>query len=189
MADPAVGTDPKGEPKTDVAFTQEQVNAIVGKRVLEERGKFADYETLKGQAQKLAELEKANLSKEEKLQRELAEYQRKATDAEGRIATTAIRSEVLVKASQMGIVDPDAAYRLIDRAGIAYSEDGVKGVDEALEALVAAKPYLRGVAPTAPNLNPKGGAPAPVVTGLTQEEREYARKLGVPEADYLKAKQ
>ena len=185
MANPEVGTEPKVEP----TFSQEQVNAIAGKARLEERSKYQDYEDLKSKAAKFSEMEKAQLTKEEKAQRETAEWQRKATDAEGRIATTAIRSEVLVKASQKGIIDPDAAYRLIDRAGIAYSEDGVKGVDEALEALVAAKPYLRGVAPTAPNLNPKGGAPAPVVTGLTQEEREYARKLGVPEADYLKAKQ
>ena len=47
-------------------FTQEEVNAIVGKRVAEEKGKFADYEDLKAKAAKYDEAEEANKSELQK---------------------------------------------------------------------------------------------------------------------------
>ena len=47
-------------------FTQEEVNAIVGKRLAEEKGKFADYEALKAKAAKYDEAEEANKSELQK---------------------------------------------------------------------------------------------------------------------------
>lgn len=47
-------------------FTQEEVNAIVGKRLAEEKGKFSDYEDLKAKAMKLDEIEEANKSELQK---------------------------------------------------------------------------------------------------------------------------
>lgn len=47
-------------------FTQEEVNAIVGKRVAEEKGKFADYEDLKAKAAKYDEAEEASKSELQK---------------------------------------------------------------------------------------------------------------------------
>lgn len=47
-------------------FTQEEVNAIVGKRLAEEKGKFADYEDLKAKAAKYDEAEEANKSELQK---------------------------------------------------------------------------------------------------------------------------
>lgn len=47
-------------------FTQEEVNAIVGKRLAEEKGKFADYEDLKAKASKFDEMEEANKSELQK---------------------------------------------------------------------------------------------------------------------------
>lgn len=47
-------------------FTQEEVNAIVGKRLAEEKGKFADYDDLKAKASKFDELEEANKSELQK---------------------------------------------------------------------------------------------------------------------------
>ena len=54
-----VTTQDNGEtqPRT---FTQEEVNAIVGKRLAEEKGKFADYEDLKAKASKFDEMEEDN---------------------------------------------------------------------------------------------------------------------------------
>lgn len=48
-------------------FTQEEVNAIVGKRLAEEKGKFADYEDLKAKAAKYDEAEEANKSELQKV--------------------------------------------------------------------------------------------------------------------------
>lgn len=48
-------------------FTQDEVNAIVGKRLAEEKGKFADYEDLKAKAAKYDEAEEANKSELQKV--------------------------------------------------------------------------------------------------------------------------
>lgn len=47
-------------------FTQDEVNAIVGKRLAEEKNKFADYEDLKAKASKFDEMEEANKSELQK---------------------------------------------------------------------------------------------------------------------------
>ena len=47
-------------------FTQEELNAIVGKRLAEEKSKFSDYEDLKAKASKFDEMEEANKSELQK---------------------------------------------------------------------------------------------------------------------------
>ena len=47
-------------------FTQEEVNAIVGKRLAEEKGKYSDYEEIKAKAAKFDEAEEANKSELQK---------------------------------------------------------------------------------------------------------------------------
>ena len=46
---PTQETNAEGQNRT---FTQEELNAIVGKRLAEEKSKFADYEDLKAKASK-----------------------------------------------------------------------------------------------------------------------------------------
>ena len=169
------------EPKT---FTQEEVNALMGRTRAEERSKFADYDQLKQRAGVADKLENASRTDKEKLERSAADWQRKAVDAEARVADTAIRAEIRVKAAKLGIIDPDAAVALVDRSAVGYSDkDGVKGVSEALELLIAAKPYLKGGGggtapkPGAPNLNAQGGKPAPGAPQLTPEQRNVAHRL------------
>ena len=60
-----VPTQDNGE-NQNRTFTQEEVNAIVGKRLAEEKGKFADYEALKAKAAKYDEAEEANKSELQK---------------------------------------------------------------------------------------------------------------------------
>lgn len=47
-------------------FTQDEVNAIVGKRLAEEKGKYADYDVLKAKADKFDEAEEKNKTELEK---------------------------------------------------------------------------------------------------------------------------
>lgn len=47
-------------------FTQDEVNAIVGKRLAEEKSKFADYDVLKAKADKFDEAEEASKSELQK---------------------------------------------------------------------------------------------------------------------------
>lgn len=66
MSDNAtVTTQENGEGQTRT-FTQDEVNAIVGKRVAEEKGKYSDYEDLKAKAAKYDEAEEASKSELQK---------------------------------------------------------------------------------------------------------------------------
>ena len=47
-------------------FTQDELNAIVGKRLAEEKGKYSDYEEIKAKAAKFDEAEEANKSELQK---------------------------------------------------------------------------------------------------------------------------
>ena len=95
-----------------------------------------------------------------------------------------ISSEVKVKAVQLGIVDPDAAYLLLDKVNVKYdAKDGVTGVEDALTQLLEDKPYLKGVAGRIPNINPEGGQAAPALR-LTADQQEAARLMGMTEEEY-----
>lgn len=67
MSDNATVTtqDQNGESQ-DRTFTQDELNAIVGKRLAEEKSKFADYDALKAKAAKYDEAEEANKSELQK---------------------------------------------------------------------------------------------------------------------------
>lgn len=56
-----------------------------------------------------------------------------------------ILAEIRELGTRMGLVDAQAAFTLMDTSGVAVAEDGsVTGVQDALDALVKAKPYLAG---------------------------------------------
>jgi len=158
----------------------------MGQRAKEVRNQFGDYKQLQERAAKADELEQAKLTEQERLEARASEAERRAADAAGQIASAMIASEVKVRASQLGIIDPDAAYLLLDRSNVRYGEDGgVTGVDEALTQLLEDKPYLKGSPNRAPNLNPQSGEPAPTLR-LTDDQREAARLMGLTEEDYAK---
>lgn len=66
MSDNATVTTQENGETQNRTFTQEEVNAIVGKRLAEEKGKFADYEDLKAKAAKYDEAEEASKSELQK---------------------------------------------------------------------------------------------------------------------------
>lgn len=66
MSDNATVTTQENGETQNRTFTQEELNAIVGKRLAEEKSKFADYEDLKAKASKLDELEETNKSELQK---------------------------------------------------------------------------------------------------------------------------
>ncbi len=169
-------TDPPPDPNKMVP--QGEVNRLMGALRLEERAKTADYEELKEKAAKHDEAEAAKLSTEERLTAEVVEAKGHTATANEKVTQMAISTAIQVKAAQMGLQNPDDALALVARAGISYSdESGVEGVTEALEALVTAKPYLKGAVTGAPNMNGSGGTPTPVAIGLTDGERQMAHKI------------
>jgi len=85
--------DDQGGPKL---LTQEEVDAIVEKRLGREKAKYADYDQLKSAAQKLQEIEDSQKTEAEK-----AEARAAAAEAEAeKFRTQAVRAEV---ASEKGV--------------------------------------------------------------------------------------
>jgi len=182
-APPATQPEPEGEGQQRT-FSQEDVNRIQAQTRREVRNQFSDYAELKDRAAKADELEHAQLTEQEKLEARATEAERKAASAAGQVSAAMISSEVKVRATQLGIIDPDAALLLLDRTNVRYSEDsGVTGVDEALTQLMENKPYLKGQSNRAPNLNPQSGELTPALR-LTEDQREAARLMGMTEEEY-----
>ena len=186
-AQPTPATEPElaseGQQRT---FSQEEMNRIQAQTRKEVRNQFADYGQLKERAAKADELEQAQLSEAEKLEARALEAERKAASAAEQVSTAMIASDVKVRASQLGIIDPDAALLLVDRTNVKYSEDsGVTGVEDALTQLLTDKPYLKGTPNRAPNLNPQAGEVAPALR-LTEDQREAARLMGMTDEQYAK---
>ena len=171
------------EPTPEQTFTQEQVNRMMAQTRRDERGKFSDYGELKTRATRADELEQEKLTETERMEARAVEAEKKAADAQQQIASAMIASEVKIRASAMGVIDPDAAYLLLDRSNVHYdAEAGVSGVDDALAGLLEAKPYLRSANRT-PNLNPETGQPAQSVR-LTADQQEAARLMGMSAEEY-----
>ena len=118
-------------------FTQDELDAIVKDRVKRER---------KSWEQKIKEeKEKAAMSEAERLKAEKEEAEKNATAAIERANQRLIRSEVIAQAAKLNIVDPDAAYALMNKEDVKVEDDDtVTGVKKSLEALIKAKPYLVG---------------------------------------------
>ena len=172
-------------PSQERTFTQEDVNRIQAQTKREVRSQFSDYGQLKERAAKADELEQAQLTEQEKLEARATEAERKAASATEQIASAMIASEVKVRASQMGIIDPDAALLLVDRTNVRFTEnEGVTGVEVALTQLVENKPYLKGnPVNRAPNLNPQSGDLAPSLR-LTADQQEAAKMMGMTDEEY-----
>ena len=171
------------ESPADKTFTQDEVNRMMGQARRDARSQFSDYNELKSRAAKADELEQANLTEAERLEARVSDAEKRATDAQGQVSSAMIASEVKVRATQMGIVDPDAAFLLLDKKNVAYNvADGVSGVDDALAQLLEDKPYLRAGNRT-PNINPETGQAAPPVR-LTVDQREAARLMNLTDEEY-----
>lgn len=146
--------EPTPEPKT-VTMTQEELDAIIDKRIGKVKRQYADYDELKT---KVTEHEKAEaerklaaMTETERLQAEIEAAKKAAEDAEKarEQALTAanqrlLKAEYKSLAGELGIRKDalDDAFTLLDKNGITFDGDDVGGIREAIQALVDAKPYL-----------------------------------------------
>ncbi len=127
------------------------------------RAEAADYrKRLRELEGKVKAEEEAKMTEQEKLQKRLAELVRQTTEYQQTMQARTLEYEVKLHAAQLGVVDPEAAYRLLDTREIEFGEDGKPAnIEKALRALIAAKPYLAGgggqVSPTNPAQGKIGG--------------------------------
>lgn len=74
------------------------------------------------------------------------EAQQQIDAANARVQALMMQAEVSRLGTAMGLVDADAAIALMDRTKVQTQGDAITGVQEALDALKASKPYLFGKA-------------------------------------------
>ncbi len=131
----AAGAQPGQEPAAE-QFDAEYVRKL--------RAEAAEYrKRLRELEQKAQEQENAKLSETERLQKRLAELEREQAAYQRERQERTLKYETMLAASRLGIVDPDAAYKLLDLAGIEFDEDGTpRNIEAALKELLKAKPYL-----------------------------------------------
>lgn len=117
----------------------------------------------------------AEMSELEKVQAELQRERDARAAAEREATQTRVRAAVQVAAGQMHFHDPADVMAFLDADALTVDEDGkVLGVDDALKALVKARPYLVKTAPqTPPDGDKRGGGKAGA------DDRTLAGRYGV----------
>ena len=154
----SAGQEPANGSGAEKMFSQEEVNKIIKGRSERELQKmlgeigFQSIDELKTLAKKSREREDAEKSELQKAQERAAALEK---EKESLLASQRIKMaqyDVAVKAAKLGIVDPDAAYRLMDQGKIEFDDAGnPTNTELLLQSLVKSKPYLVGSGSSAMN--------------------------------------
>jgi len=186
-----VPDDSGQEPQTVPAAQGQEPEQFDTEYVKKLRSEAAEYrKKLRDLEAKVKADQDAKLSEAERLQNRLAELEREQAMYQQERQERTVRYEVMLAASKLGIVDPEAAYRLLDVAELEFEDDGrPKNVEQALRALIKAKPYLaRPVAPETNVTNPARGEAKPVETPEQKRARLLGRTGNPFDEDFLKSK-
>jgi hypothetical protein len=145
------GTDTPKPSSRSVDDLEKEIAAL-RKENAERRVKLTAFEKAQADAEaaKLTELEKAKKAQ--------ADAEAKATQHEREMQELRVTVSIERQASKLGIVDSEAAAKLLDWSEIEYDDAGKpKNIDKLLEKLAKDKPYLVGK----PGAATSGGASNP----------------------------
>ncbi len=153
-------------------FSQDEVNRMIKARaerelkaVLADVG-LADLGELKTLVQQKRAAEDANKSELAKAQERAAQLEKQLADAAEKQKALMTQSDITAKAAKLGIIDPDAAYKLLNRSELEYGDDGAPtNTETLLVALLKDKPYLAGGGASAMNpAKSSGNQKDPILT-------------------------
>ena len=193
---PSVHADGGGQqPGGKVTFTPEQqrvMDAEIANRLRRQKAQFSDYADLKAKADRLVELEQAQLTELEQAQAQAAALELERDAALERANDRLIMAALTAEAAKQGLANPELAFTLADLAEVSITDDSaVVGVPEAVKALVQAYPYLIGRR-TAPALDAGAGSgnrtSGDRQTRLTDEELAMAKNMGLTAEQYASGK-
>lgn len=110
------------------------------------------FKSLNERAKRADALEKAEAEAEEKRLKEGKKFEELATKAQqerdaikSQLIASKQDNRIISEASKVGVVDIETVLKLVDRSGITVDDNGnVIGAIEAVQALLAAKPFLKG---------------------------------------------
>jgi hypothetical protein len=123
------------------------------------RAEAAEYrKRLRELESKVKAEEESKLSEQERLQRRLAELERKETEYQLALQARTLEYEVKLNAARLGVIDPEVAYRLLDLKQIEFDEDGKPiNLEKVLRELIVKKPYLVSSGASSSPTNPAQG--------------------------------
>lgn len=92
----------------------------------------------------LEKLQRAQMSKEEQLAADLAASQKERDTLIAQHRATTLAYETKLLATELGLIDPEAAIKLLDASAIEYDEQtgAPKNLKKLMRELIAAKSYL-----------------------------------------------
>jgi len=162
-----------------LTMTQAELDGRIAKAVQRAVRPFSDYQELKAAKDELETLRGSSQTTEQRLQNERDRLVRERDQAMQRATNNQVRAAVVAEAAKQGSVNPDDVAALIDRADLEITDTGVEGVEEAVRALLAAKPYLAGGSGRSRRSGAEmnggqQGAP-PEATVLQSQHREWLR--------------
>lgn len=114
--------------------------------------------------------DEAELSEQEKTQRRMVEMEQALEATRSQMRTARLSASISTEAAKFGIVDVDAATRLLDTSALDYDEEqGWDGIADALQALTVERPWLVQTG-TAPALDANPANPARRRSRVTREQ-------------------
>lgn len=149
------GEQTKGE-ETTKTFTQEELDKIVADRLARERKKaekYSDYDDIKSKLSEQERLAEAAKKHEEEKQALASELEK----VRGEIQKERITNE-FIKAATGKVAYVDAALKLVDLSTVKVEDGKVTGMDEVVENLLKANPFLanKPQQPVGGSTNPSG---------------------------------
>jgi len=139
---------------------------------------------------RLQEIADKDLDETTKKDRRLSELESERTVLLQERQRTMVTMEVNRLQPKMGLVDVDAASRLLDWDQIEYGDDGKpSNVEDLMRDLLRDKPYLGGQRPIpAGAINPAGGTTGALPPRLNAEELEAAKTFNMTPERYAALK-
>jgi len=139
-------------------FSQEDVNRMIKSRAERELARALKSVGLEN-LDEVKDLVQAKRDADEKAKSELQKAQELASQKEAQVQnliesqkSLLAQNDVTIKATSLGIIDPDAAYKLIDKKSLEFNDDGKPtNTEELLKSLIKEKPYLVGKGTSAMN--------------------------------------
>lgn len=120
---------------------------------------------------KLKTIEDGQKSELQKAQEKIAELESLHTEQAQKQKDIATQYEVVMAATKLGIVDVDAAYKLLDKTQLSFDDKTGKfsNTEQLLKALLTEKPWLAGGGTSASNrARNYGDGDDPLVTAMRQ---------------------
>lgn len=148
MTEGLSGAVASGEGKT---YSQDELDRLFAERarraesaLLKKLG-FEKLEDAEALIEEHNQRKQAEMSELEKAQAKVAELQQKLEAAGETQKALALQGDIVAKSAKLGIVDADAALKLLDKGAIEYDANGKPtNTVSLLNELLKAKPYLAG---------------------------------------------